>query len=109
MNVKDEPGECDLEHLVASNEGGELGEGLFARPAHPHQQGVTPRGADDARDPHQVHHGVLKEHEVHPRASDTLVVLRHEHLQPLFQLVEVGNLQMVKKHIHNSYKQMNSV
>ena len=107
--LKDEPGECDLEHLVASNEGGELGERLFARSSHPHQQGITPRCADDARDPHQVHHGILKEHEVHPRASDTLIVLRHEHLQPLLQQVEVGNLQMIKKHLQFLYKQIKSV
>lgn len=69
------PCKSDLECLVAGNEGGQLGEGLFARPSHPHKEGVTPGGADDPGHLHQMYHGILEEHQVHSWSSNSLIVL----------------------------------
>ena len=86
------PSEGDLEGFEACNEGGEFGEGLFSRAADADKQGVPTRRPYDSGDLHQVNHGVCEENEVHPGAADTLVVLTHEHLQTLLQLVKRLNL-----------------
>lgn len=41
------PGKCDLERLVASDEGSQPGEGLFAGPAHSDEEGVAAWRTDD--------------------------------------------------------------
>ena len=87
------PGEGDLEGFEAGDEGGEFGKGLFAGAADADEQGVPARRPDDPGDLHQVDHGVGEEDEVHAGAPDTLVVLTHEHLQALLQLVKRLNLQ----------------
>lgn len=87
------PSECDLEYLIASYEGGQAGQGLFARPAHTYQQGVTPWGAYDAGDLDQVGHGIFEEDQIYGCTSHCVIITHHVLLELLLQKVKTGNLQ----------------
>lgn len=66
-------------HLTVGSIGCQLGEGLLARSAHPHQQGVAAVYADDAVNSGQVLQGVVKQNQLHLRLR--LVVLLQDLLQ----------------------------
>lgn len=93
------PGESDLEALVAADERGELRERLLARAADADEERVPARHADDARDLHDVRHGVLEEYEVEAAAADRLVVLILEELEPLLEAVERRNRLVHLRHL----------
>eukprot|EP00965_Chrysotila_dentata_P049484 1640245-Pleurochrysis_carterae.AAC.2 len=66
-------GELDLEHLVRADEGGEAREALLAAAADADEHRVAARVVDDTRDPTQVLHGLIEQHQVHH--GEGLVVL----------------------------------
>ena len=64
----------------------------FLTPPTPTRQCITTWHADDARYLDQMNHGILEEHQVHPRSTDALVVLLHKHEQACPQLLKGLNL-----------------
>ena len=63
--------EGDLEHVQGADVRGQAGEALLAAAAHPHQQGVAPRGLQDAVDPADVGHRILEKHLKRSRGRET--------------------------------------